>query len=106
MNVKIIIQGNNIEISDAIRKFIIQKIGGLNKFLQRATPDLVEARVEVGKPSKHHRSGMVYYAEVNLSLPGKLLRAQAKHMKLRYAINEVRNKLERQIEKYKSFSRK
>jgi len=101
---QIIIQGNNIKITDSIRSLIDQKVGGLSKFIQKVTPSLVEARVEVGKPSKHHRSGMVYYAEVNLKLPGKLLRAQANHLDLRYAINEACKKLERQIKKYKAKS--
>ena len=98
----IIIKTTNIELSPFIREFIEKKIGSLTKFLKHATPGLIEARIEIGKPSRHHKSGAVFYAEANLVLPGKLLRAEANHMDLKYAINKIRDELEKQIEKYKN----
>ena len=99
---RLIIKATNIDLSDALETYINQKIGGLDKFLKDFDPELVQARVEIGKPSRHHKSGFVYYAEVNLSLPGKLLRAESNHLDLRYAVNEAKNELEKQIEKYKN----
>ena len=99
---KIIIKATNIDLTPALEEFIHQKISNLEKYLKDFDPDVVQARLEVGKPSKHHKSGLVYYAEINLSLPGKLLRAESKHIDLRYAINEAKNGLEKQIERYKN----
>ena len=98
---KIIIKSTNIELSASLEEYVNQKIGSLDKFLKDFKPDIVEARVEIGKPSKHHKSGPVFYAEINLRLPGKLLRAESSHVNLRSAINKARDELEKQIEKYK-----
>jgi len=98
---KFILQGKNIEITDSIQDLVSTKIDFLEHFTARFNQDAIEARVEVGKPSKHHRSGFVFYAEINLKLPGGLLRAEASHLELNFAINEVFKEIERQIKKYK-----
>lgn len=103
---RITIKGTNVKLTGALETFINQKIGSLDKFLKDFSPDLVQARVEVGKPSKHHKTGPVFYAEVNLILPGKLLRAVSDHIDLHYAINKTRDELEKQIEKYKNRPRR
>lgn len=95
---RIDITTKNITLDEPLRVFIEQKIGGLEKFIQGGS---VSARVEIGKPSKHHRSGPVFYAEVNLKIGGKLLRAEAAHADLRTAIDNARNELHIQIKKFK-----
>lgn len=96
-----ILQGKNITISDSINTLVETKIKALERFVSRFDADAVEARVEVGKPSRHHHSGPVFYAEVNLKIPGKLLRAEATHLDLIYAVNETFKELERQIKDHK-----
>ena len=96
---KINILYKNITPDEPLKVFIEDKIGGLEKFLGQG---LVEARVEIGLPSKHHRSGRIFYAEVNLKLGGQLLRATCQHEDLRNAIVDVKNELQRQIQKFKS----
>ena len=97
---KILMSTKNISLDDALDVFVKQKIGGLEKFIKDPN-DLVEVRVEIGKPSKHHRSGRIFYAEVNLKMGGKLLRATCQHEDLRNAIVDVRNELQKQISKFK-----
>lgn len=97
------IKTKNISLDDALKVFVEDKIGGLEKFIQDPN-DLVEVRVEIGKPSRHHRSGRVYYAEVNLKMGGKLLRATCQHEDLRNAIVDVKNELQGQIKKIKERS--
>ncbi len=94
------VYAKNIELTPAIRSFVEEKVGSLAKFLKGGAETL-EARVEVGKPSRHHKSGQVFYAEVNLKIGKKLLRAQAEHFDLNAAIDQARNELERQIKKFK-----
>jgi len=88
----------NIKPDEPLRVFAEDKIGGLEKFIGTGP---VEARVEIGLPSKHHRSGPIYYAEVNLKIGGKLLRATCQHEDLRNAIVDIKNELQRQIKKFK-----
>lgn len=97
---RIEINPTNIKLDEALVIWVEKKIGGLEKFLKNFDPAVVEARVDIGKPSKHHKKGLVWYAEVNLKLSGKLLRATDTNKNLRTAINQVKDELQRQIKKY------
>lgn len=99
---KIIIKGTKIKLNDALYDYIEEKIGGLRKFLHGVDPDLAEARVEVGKSTRHHQKGEFFRAEVNLSLPGRLLRAEAAKKDIFMAITTVKDELQQQIKNYKS----
>lgn len=99
---KIIISTKNISLDGPLEFFVKDKIGGLKKFIDG---DAVEARVEIGLPSKHHRSGRIYYAEINLKVGGKLLRASCQHEDLRNAIVDVKNEIQNQIKKFKNKKR-
>jgi len=88
----------NITLDEPLRVFIEDKIGGLEKYLKNAP---ASARVEIGKPSKHHRSGEVFYAEVNLKMGGNLLRSEAQRDDLYATIVEAKDELQTQIKKFK-----
>ena len=45
--------------------------------------------------------GDIYRAEINLRVPGKLLRAEEEAESIHTAINIVKEELERQIKKYR-----
>lgn len=94
------IESKNIKLDEALIIWVEKKIGGLEKFLKKIDSAAIEARVEIGKPSKHHRKGPVWYAEVNLKVPRKLLRAVSIDKDLRTAINQVKDEIQQQIKKY------
>lgn len=96
---KIDIKYNNITPDNPLEVFVKEKIGALDKYLKGG--QTIEARVEIGKPSKHHRSGPIFYAEANLILGGILLRATSQQSDLREAIVDVKNELQVQIKKFK-----
>ena len=91
-----------MKLDEPLKVFVEDKIGGLEKYIDGSA---VEARVEIGLPSKHHRSGQIYYAEVNLKVGGKLMRATAEHEDMRNAIVEVKNELHAQLKKFKDKKR-
>lgn len=94
------IEPKNIKLDYALIIWVEKKIGSLDKFLKKIDSAAIEARVEIGKPSKHHRKGPVWYAEVNLKAPGKLMRATSTAKDLRTAVNQVKDELQQQIKKY------
>jgi len=99
---KIIIKSTNLDLTPALKEYIEGKIGALRKFVSRFDLEgAVEARVEVARTTKHHLKGKVLRAEVNLDLPGRVLRAEDEDYDVRVAIDRVRDKLKREIEKYK-----
>lgn len=102
LDFKLIIKKTNIKLDAAIYDYIEEKIGSLEKFLLGIDYDLAEARVEVGKSTRHHRKGEIFRVEMNLSLPGKLLRAEAEKKDIYTAITTVKDEMQQLIKKYKS----
>lgn len=98
---KIVIKTTNLELTPKLEDYIHEKIGGVDKFLDDMDRNVIEARAEIGKTTKHHQKGDVFRAEVNLSLPGRLLRSVAEEMDLRTAIDRVKEDLQREIKKYR-----
>ena len=88
----------NITLDGPLRVFIEEKIGGLARHVKDGK---VHARVEIGKPSRHHRKGSIFYAEANLKFGARILRAQVLHDDLRAAITKGRDDLQIQIQKFK-----
>lgn len=99
---RITIEATGLELTPAMREFIEEKIGGIEKLIARFNANnSVLAAVEIARSTKHHRKGNVFHAEVNLTLPGKMLRAEDEDFDIRVAVDRVRDKLKREIEKYR-----
>lgn len=106
---KISIKATNIELTDAIRLKVEQKIGELEKYIQK-TEDLdkavkgraaYEVWVEVGRTTRHHKKGIIFRAEAQMRLRGKSLRAESENLDLYQAIDEVHDELKVELSKHK-----
>ena len=95
------IEATNLELTPPLKEYIEEKIGKLDKFLKRFEDGSVHARVEIARTTKLHRQGDVYHAEANLRFPGGMIRAEHEGEDIRVAVNEVKEKLERELEKFK-----
>jgi ribosomal subunit interface protein len=103
---KIDIKATNLDLTPALRVYIDEKIGVLAKFLKRWDMEGgVEVWVEVARTTRHHQKGPVFRAEADIRLPGKILRAEDAALDIRVAIDRVRDKLKREIEKYKELKK-
>ena len=99
---KIIVKTTNIDLSPSISQYIEEKIGGLDKFLEKFDPELVRADVEVGKTTRDQRRGDIFRAEVNLSIGGHFIRVEQTEESLMAAIDLVKDELSREIRQYKN----
>ena len=94
------IKATGMELTDAIRAFVQEKMDTLDAKTVRFG-DVVRAEVEVGRTTAHHKTGEVYRAEVHIRLPGKVVYVEATHLDLYTAINQARKEAEREIVEYK-----
>ena len=94
------INGTGIELPDAIKDAVENELTTLDPMIER-WGDAASADVEVGKTSQHHHKGEIFRAEVNLTIPGKLLRAEDENEDLYLAIKNVALTLQRELNKEK-----
>lgn len=92
-----------------------EKIGGLERvskvfqsekyydgFFGKGKPR-VEVWAEIEKTTRHHRKGPFFRAECQIGLPGKKsIRAEAENEDLKLAVVEIKDKLQRQLKRYKN----
>ena len=91
------IKSTNMELTQAIKDYIFEKVDSLEKFFNNAQ----QADVEVGKTTRHHQKGDVFFCEINLSVPRTLLRAREEMDDLYKAINKAKERMQRELKKYK-----
>ena len=94
MNISI--KATHLDLTPPVKKYIEEKIGGLDRFIQGA----VSAKVELER-DRHHHTGLVFRAEVMLIVGGKLLRAEENAEDIYAAIDLIVPKLKEQISKFK-----
>ena len=106
---KIKLRSKNFDITPAIDEYVSKKISTLEKFLD--TKNEVLCEVEIGRTTKHHNTGDIFKAEVNIVQPGnKQIYAVAEEIDLYTAIDIVRDEAEQAIvsrkNKYKTLWKK
>lgn len=69
---KINLRGTSIELTQAISDYVYKKISSIEKYLpvqagldKKSDLDIV-AQVEVGKSTRHHKTGNIFRAEVHI----------------------------------------
>jgi putative sigma-54 modulation protein len=94
------IKGTGIDLTDAIKDAVESELAALDALVER-WGDAASADVEVGRTTSHHQKGEIFRAEVNLQIPGKLLRAEREGEDLYVAIKDVADTLARELVKEK-----
>ena len=103
---KIIIKAAKLELTPVIQEYIEEKIRPLERFLKKfEEKNEIDVFVEVGRSTRHHHKGNVFFAEATLAVPEKILRAEYSYWDIRAAIDKVRDKLKQEIRKYKNSGR-
>lgn len=100
---KIIIK-KTLDVTAPLETYIEEKLMPLGKFVEvYEKKGETELRLEVSRTSQHHHKGEeVFMASIDLSLPGAVLRGDASAADIRKAIDEARNIIHMEIQKYKT----
>ena len=110
---KIIIKTTNLKLNKELSQYIEEKLNPLEKFskilynekyydhfFSKGKPR-VEAWVEIGKETKHHKKGPFFWAECQMRFPKRTLRSIAESDNIKQAITEVKDELQRELKQYK-----
>jgi len=77
-----------------------------HKGLQKFFENIIQADVDIGVRSQHHQKGKIYFAEVNLQIPNKIVRVEKEAEDLYKAIDKVKDHLKIELEKIKEKMRR
>lgn len=91
--------GVRLDIDEPTKKYVLKKIGRLDRFLPRHARKSVSAEVILKEVNREH--GNKYEAEVVLNVPDKQLTAKDSTMNVLAAVDIVEAKLASQLRKYK-----
>ncbi|MGS0745819.1 ribosome hibernation-promoting factor, HPF/YfiA family [Syntrophomonas erecta subsp. sporosyntropha] len=89
---KLVIRGKNIDLTDALRDYTTKRLSKLEKYIE----DAKEAQVALAVEGEGHK------VEVTIPLNGVILRGEEATDDMYTSIDMVVEKLEKQIEKYKT----
>ncbi|UCC75915.1 MAG: ribosome-associated translation inhibitor RaiA [Anaerolineales bacterium] len=92
---QLIIKGKNMEITDSLREYVQRKLSKLGRHL----PTIDEVRVELSTESVKSKDRQV--VQVTMRSNSTILRAEERSADILAAIDAVRDKLQRQIKRYK-----
>jgi|FLYL01.1.fsa_nt_gi putative sigma-54 modulation protein len=88
--------GRNLEITDAMRSYAEEKLEKLNRFSER----IVDAKV-VMSYNANSNAAEPAKVEVQLNVPGGVIRAEERGQDSYAAVDKVVDKLERQLKRFK-----
>lgn len=89
------IKATGIDLTPALTNYVNEKVGMLDKLLVNYGDVLAE--VEIGKETRHHKTGNWFFAEINLKCDGKLLRHVSEESDLYAAIDKMKDGIAEEI---------
>lgn len=78
-----------MELTDAIKQYAEEKFDKLTRYFN----NIQKIDIDVGLRTHHHQQGEIYYSEVNVHVPGKLVRVERDATDLYKAIDNVKDHL-------------
>ena len=93
---QVIVKGKNIEITDALRQYALDKVSRVEKYLDRIMKTEIEMSVERNPKIQDNQ-----VVEVTIFTTGPVIRAKETATDMYQAIDLVSNKLERQARRVK-----
>ena len=90
------VKGKNLEVSDSIREYAEQKIGKLERHLNDPTRVEVELAVERNPSISDNQ-----VAEATVWTKGPVLRARESSKDMKASIDQLADKLQRQVKRYR-----
>jgi ribosomal subunit interface protein len=98
------IKATNIEHTNAIDTYIKKRLNELERVLEPKEKSEL-ARIELGKLTKHHKSGEIFFSEITFHVKKKDFRATAKGNDLYEAIDKMQAMIVREVKRHHELMR-
>ena len=91
------IKATNFDLRSDVKALVLEKLASLEKFFN----NIQQVDVEIGKTTKGQQKGDIFFCEINLSVPKKLLRYREEAKDVSIAITGAKKGIQIEIKKYK-----
>lgn len=91
--------GINVDLTDDFKKYVMRKVGRMDRFLPRRARQTAHAEVKVREANEAH--GNKYECEVILHVPNDTITARESTLNMFAALDIVEQKLKNQLKRYK-----
>jgi ribosomal subunit interface protein len=95
MNIKINTKATGISLTPSISGYIEKKLNSFHKLFRETDEVLIS--VEVGRTTKHHKSGDIFRAEIQIVVNGQTYYAVSETGDLYAAIDEAKDEVVREL---------
>ncbi|MBI5077742.1 ribosome-associated translation inhibitor RaiA [Candidatus Falkowbacteria bacterium] len=95
------LKSTNFDLTESVKSQVDEKLSGIDKYFG----NIQQIDVEVGLTRKGQQKGKIYFCEVNVSVPRKLLRYRIESEDMARAINDAKKGIQLEIKKYKEMNR-
>ncbi|MDO8520490.1 MAG: HPF/RaiA family ribosome-associated protein [bacterium] len=92
------IKATNIEHTNAIDAYLAKRLRELERILEPKEQSEL-ARIEIGKLTKHHHSGRLFFAEITFHVKNKDFRATGEGADLYEAIDKMQAMIVREVKR-------
>ncbi|MDO8691994.1 MAG: ribosome-associated translation inhibitor RaiA [Dehalococcoidia bacterium] len=92
-----VIKGKNVEVSQALREYIVKKVDRLGRHLDR----ILETKIELAMQDTRSQDDR-YAAQITISTNHTTLRAEERGQELRSVVDQAVDSMDRQIDRYKA----
>ncbi|MDP6387816.1 MAG: ribosome-associated translation inhibitor RaiA [Candidatus Pacebacteria bacterium] len=94
------IKTTNIEFTQEISDYLDKRLQSAQKLIDPNDTSVL-FDIEIGKTTKHHQSGNIFRAEINLHIAGKQMRVSSEEATIFNAIDKVEKEIVRELRRFK-----
>lgn len=98
------VKATNIEHTNAIDAYLAKRLHELERILPPKEQSEL-ARIEIGKLTKHHHSGKIFFAEITFHVKKKDFRATGEGTDLYEAIDNMQQMIVREVKRHHNLMR-
>lgn len=91
------IKATNLKLTPELKEYVEKKVGMLEKY----HADIIKTQAEVELTTNHHLKGEIYRAELNVTVPGKLLRVEKTAKDINKALDKAKDHMAEELCRFK-----
>lgn len=86
------LKATNITLNDDIRSYLEKRLASIDKLINLEDPSVM-VDVELGCSTKHHQSGDIFFAEINIHRGKETFRSVSNRPTINAAIDDMRDEI-------------